>query len=50
MEFAAFSNGIGIRQYDVEIDQRAAARMRKIGDTQGVPFAVINGKKLAVFL
>jgi glutaredoxin len=40
------SNHINFRQYDVEKDRKAAARMRALGGTRGVPFAVINGKKV----
>lgn len=43
------SNRIDFRQYDVEKDRKAAARMRKLGGTGGVPFAIINGKKIGGF-
>ena len=43
------SNGINFRQYDIEKDQKAAARMRALGGTRGVPFAVINGKRIGGF-
>jgi len=43
------SNRINFRQYDVEKDRKAAARMRKLGGTGGVPFAIINGKKIGGF-
>jgi len=40
------SHRINFRQYDVEKDRKAAARMRELGGTRGVPFAIINGKKI----
>lgn len=43
------SNRINFRQYDVEKDRKAAARMRALGGTRGVPFAIINGKKIGGF-
>jgi glutaredoxin len=43
------SNRINFRQYDVERDRKAAARMRELGGTGGVPFAIINGKKIGGF-
>jgi len=43
------SNRINFRQYDVEKDRKAAARMRELGGTGGVPFAIINGKKIGGF-
>ena len=43
------SNRINFRQYDVEKDRKAAVRMRELGGTGGVPFAIINGKKIGGF-
>ncbi len=43
------SNRINFSQYDVEKDRKAAARMRALGGTRGVPFAIINGKKIGGF-
>lgn len=43
------SNRISFRQYDVEKDRKAAARMRALGGTRGVPFAIIDGKKIGGF-
>ena len=43
------SNHINFRQYDVEKDRKAAARMRALGGTRGVPFAIINGKRIGGF-
>ena len=43
------SNRINFRQYDIEKDRKAAARMRELGGTGGVPFAIINGKKIGGF-
>jgi mycoredoxin len=41
--------GIAYKEYDVEKDTKAAARMRKLGGGNSVPFAVINGKPLQGF-
>ena len=43
------SHRISFRQYDVEKNRKAAARMRALGGTHGVPFAIINGKKVGGF-
>lgn len=40
------SNGVAFRAYDIEKDARAHRRMRALGGTGGVPFAVINGRKI----
>lgn len=41
--------GISYRAYDIEKDKIAAKRMRQLGGTGGVPFAVINGQKILGF-
>ena len=38
------SNGIPYKNYDIEKDRKARARMKKLGGTGAVPFAIINGK------
>jgi len=43
------SNRINFRQYDIEKNRKAASRMKELGGTRGVPFAVINGKKIGGF-
>jgi len=43
------TNHIEFKQYDIEKDFRAAKRMRTLGGTGGVPFAIINGKKVPGF-
>ena len=43
------SNGIKFRQYDIEKDPGAAAKMKASGGTGGVPFAIINGKRVYGF-
>lgn len=43
------SHGIDFKQYDVEKDPKAAARMQALGGRGGVPFAIINGKRLYGF-
>lgn len=43
------SRGIRYTEYDIEKDQVAARRKRELGSTKGVPFAVINGKKVQGF-
>lgn len=40
------ANRIDYQQYDIEKDPQAAQRMRSLGGTGGVPFAVINGNKI----
>lgn len=41
--------GINYRAYDIEKDKVAAKRMRGLGGSGGVPFAVINGQKILGF-
>lgn len=41
--------GIAYKEYDVEKNPAAAARMKKLGGGGGVPFAVINGKTVLGF-
>lgn len=43
------SNRIDYQQYDVEKDPKAAEKMRALGGRGGVPFAMINGKKIYGF-
>jgi glutaredoxin len=43
------SNRIQFKQYDIEKDSKSAAMMKKLGGTGGVPFAIINGKKIYGF-
>jgi glutaredoxin len=43
------SNRIAFQQHDVDKDPDAAARMRMLGGTGGVPFAVINGAAIVGF-
>lgn len=40
------SRGIKITVYDVEKNQQAAARKKKLDGRGGVPFAVINGRNI----
>ncbi len=40
------ANRIDYQQYDIEKDPQAAQRMRSLGGTGGVPFAIINGNKM----
>lgn len=40
---------ITYKEYDVEKNSKAALRMRELGGGNGVPFAVINGKKFQGF-
>ncbi|MBU1565515.1 MAG: DUF4124 domain-containing protein [Proteobacteria bacterium] len=37
------SRGISYKAYDIEKDEQAAARKKKLGSEKGVPFAIING-------
>jgi glutaredoxin len=37
------SNGISFQQYDIEKNKKASARMKALGGSGGVPFAIING-------
>ena len=43
------TNHIKFKQHDIEKDLYAAKRMRALGGTGGVPFAIINGKKVPGF-
>ena len=43
------SNRIKFDQYDIEKDLKAAAAMKALGGTGGVPFAIINGKPILGF-
>ncbi len=43
------SNRIKYKQFDIEKDKKAAAKMRTAGGTGGVPFAIINGEKIYGF-
>lgn len=40
------SRGIPFREYDIEKDRGAATRKRQLDSKGGIPFAVINGKKI----
>ncbi len=40
------ANNITYVAYDVEKDREAAARMQRLSGRSGIPFAVINGKKI----
>ena len=40
------SKGIEYKTYDIEKDKNAARRKKKLDKRGGVPFAVINGKKI----
>ncbi len=40
------SLGVSFKEYDIERDRDAAARKARLGAGSGVPFAVINGKKI----
>jgi glutaredoxin len=40
------ANNIPYVAYDVEKDKEAAARKKELSGRSGVPFAVINGKKI----
>ena len=43
------SNHIKFEQYDIERDPKANARMKALGGTGGVPFAIINGEQVVGF-
>ena len=43
------ANHIEYKAYDIEKDPKAAARMKALGGSGGVPFAIINGKKAIGF-
>lgn len=40
------SRGIAYQAYDIEKDKQAAARKQQLDNRGGVPFAVINGKRI----
>lgn len=40
------SRGIPFKEYDIEKDKSAARRKKELGSGRGVPFAVINGRKI----
>jgi len=40
------SKGIAYKAYDIEKDKQAAARKQELDSRSGVPFAVINGKRI----
>jgi glutaredoxin len=40
------TNGINYVVYDVEKDREAAQRKKELSGRKGVPFAIINGKKI----
>ena len=43
------SNGISYQEYDIEKSRVAKARMKSLGGSGGVPFAVINGNTVSGF-
>ena len=43
------SRGIAYAEYDVEKDQAAARRFKKLNKRGGVPFALINGQSISGF-
>ena len=43
------SKGVPFREYDVDKDKEAAKRKSALGGGSGVPFAIINGKKIYGF-
>jgi glutaredoxin len=43
------SRGIAFIEYDIEKDENAARRKNQLTDRRGVPFAVINGKRIHGF-
>lgn len=40
------SKGIPTTIYDIEKDKKAAARKKKLDNKEGVPFAIVNGRKI----
>ena len=40
------NRGVSYRSYDIEKDAKAYERMKKLTSSKGLPFAVINGKKV----
>ena len=43
------ANGINYVAYDIEKDRKAAQRQKELSERKGVPFAIINGKKIYGF-
>jgi len=43
------SNRVDYKQYDIEKDPKAAEKMKALGGRGGVPFAIINEKKIYGF-
>ena len=43
------SRGVKFTEYDIEKDKNAARRKRRLSARKGVPFAVINGRKIHGF-
>jgi len=43
------SNRVDYKQYDIEKDPKAAEKMKALGGRGGVPFAIINEKKIHGF-
>jgi glutaredoxin len=43
------ARGIPVAIYDIEKDRKAASRKNELDSRRGVPFAVINGKKIHGF-
>jgi len=42
-------HGVSYRDYDIEQDQAAAWRQQQLGGGNGVPFALINGRRISGF-
>lgn len=40
------SRGISTTIYDIEKDEKAASRKKKLDYKEGVPFAIVNGRKI----
>jgi glutaredoxin len=40
------SRGVAYKVYDIEKDKQAAARKQQLDGRRGVPFAVVNGKRI----
>ncbi len=43
------SNGISYQEYDIEKSKASKARMKALGGSGGVPFAIINGNTVSGF-
>jgi len=43
------SNGISFQEYDIEKSKAAKVRMKALGGSGGVPFAIINGNTISGF-